>query len=178
MMRTLPELDGVQYLEYADDVTLYVTGENEQEVASRTQRAINSFHEWTKLWGFQLNYNKTRAMKFTLKKQTHTKLVIGNKEIEFVKYHKYLGMTFDAPKLGWGPHIMQIKQNTIKSTNIIRSISNANWGADKIMLSRLYKMLVRSRIDYGSMFYDTAANKYLKKIDTTQNNCLRKILGV
>ena len=43
---------------------------------------------------------------------------------------------------------------------------------------RCYYALIRSRLDYGAMLYDTATNTTLKKLDKIQNMCLRIALGV
>ena len=40
----------------------------------------------------------------------------------------------------------------------------ANWGADRKILLRLYRALIWSKLDYGSIVYESARKSYLKKL--------------
>ena len=52
-----------------------------------------------------------------------------------------------------------------------------NFGADKIILIRLYTSLLRSKIHYGRQAYGSAAKSHLKKLDTIQATALRIATG-
>ena len=52
---------------------------------------------------------------------------------------------------------------------------NTNWGGDRSVLLNLYRSLVRSKLDYGSIVYGFAQKSYLKCLDTIQD--LRLALG-
>ena len=50
-------------------------------------------------------------------------------------------------------------------------------GADRKVLLRLYRSLVRSKLDYGSIVYGSARKSYLKVLDSIHNEGLRLALG-
>ena len=51
------------------------------------------------------------------------------------------------------------------------------WGGDREILLRLYRSLVRSKLDYGSIVYGAARKSYLVKLDPIANQGLRLSLG-
>ena len=52
-----------------------------------------------------------------------------------------------------------------------------DWGADRKVLLRLYRSLVRSKLDYGCVVYGSARQSYLRKLDSIHNQGLRLALG-
>ena len=56
-------------------------------------------------------------------------------------------------------------------------LSNTNWGGDCSVLLNLYRSLVRSKLDYGSVVYGSAQKSYLKCLDTIHHKGLRLALG-
>ena len=56
-------------------------------------------------------------------------------------------------------------------------LSNTNWGGDRSVLLNLYRYLVRSKLDYGSVVYGSARKSYLKCLDTIHHQGLRLALG-
>ena len=177
MMSDLPRNTEVISSEYADDITIYCTGENILTITNFMQSAINNFYRWTKDWGLSLNQLKTKCMLFTKKHVQPIPLNIDNINIEYVREHKFLGVYFDAPGLRWKHHIHYIKDSSINKINLLKSISHHKWGADRQMLLKLYIALVRSRLDYGSIFYNTCCKSHIDKLNVIQNTCLRIATG-
>ena len=56
-------------------------------------------------------------------------------------------------------------------------LSNTDWGGDRSVLLNLYRSLVRSKLDYGSIVYGSARKSYLKCLDTIYHQGLRLALG-
>ena len=61
--------------------------------------------------------------------------------------------------------------------NILKVIGNTEWGADRRVMLRLYKYLVRSKLDYGCIVYGSARKSYLQMLDHVHNQALRLCLG-
>ena len=49
--------------------------------------------------------------------------------------------------------------------DILRVVVHTDWGADRIVLLRLYRSLVRSKLDYGCIVYGSARWSVLKQFD-------------
>jgi len=171
MVSDIPNDINVTTSEYADDITIYSVSNDIHLATRNTQTMIDKIEDWCSKWGLKINYNKTKAMLFTQKRVTSDGLRIGNFDIEFVQQHKFLGMTLDAPNLKWKPHLKILKDSCLQKVNILKCISYHKWGADRATLLKLYKALVRSRLDYGCMFYSSAKETELNKLNVIQNAC-------
>ena len=64
-----------------------------------------------------------------------------------------------------------------ESFRCFKMLSNTNWGGDRSVLLNLYRSLVRSKLDYGSIVYGSARKSYLKSLDTIHHQGLRLALG-
>jgi hypothetical protein len=53
--------------------------------------------------------------------------------------------------------------------NIMKTLSNHTWGADTKSLLNIYKSLILSRINYGSIIYNSAKENLLKILDPLHN---------
>ena len=61
--------------------------------------------------------------------------------------------------------------------NLLKVVAKLDWGADRQVLLRIYRSLIRSKLDYGSFIYGSARKSYLRRLDTVQNQALRICLG-
>ena len=64
-----------------------------------------------------------------------------------------------------------------KSIESFKSASYTSWGADRTTLLKLYRSLVRSKLDYGCFIYGSARKSYLQMLDPIHNQGLRLALG-
>ena len=74
------------------------------------------------------------------------------------------------------PHIEYIKDKCNKTLKLL-IIAHTDWGADFQTLLKLYRTLIRSKIDYGCSVYGAARKSYLKTLNTVHHEGLRLILG-
>ena len=89
---------------------------------------------------------------------------------------KFVGLIFDS-KLSFIPHITSLKSRCTKSLDLLKVLSNTTWGTDRKVLLRLYRALIRSKLDYGCIVYGSARPSYIKRLDTVHNQGLRLCLG-
>ena len=61
----------------------------------------------------------------------------------------------------------------LKALNLLKVLSNTSWGADRSTLLHLYRSLIRSKLDYGSIVYGSARKSYLQMLDTVHHQGLR-----
>ena len=71
------------------------------------------------------------------------------------------------------PHIKYLKARCQKSLNLLKVLSRADWGADRTTLLKLYRSLVRSKLDYGCIVYGSASKTALAQLDPVHNQGLR-----
>lgn len=80
-------------------------------------------------------------------------------------------------KLNWKEHIKKIKTDCMKRMDILKCVSNTTWGSDRIIMLRLYRALIRSKLDYCSFIYGSARNCDLKSLDPVHNAGIRFCTG-
>lgn len=167
--------NGVNYSIYADDIVLWKTGRNFKFITKCIQSSLNKVNDWFFKWGFKASTSKSVVLPFSRTPKDVT-LELGSCPLSVVNNFKFLGVIFDS-KLRWSFHIDYIRQKCIKRINLMKCISGTKWGASKQILVILYKGLIRSILDYGSMVYDSANTNLLSKLDVIQNRCLRLCCG-
>ena len=149
-----------------------------EENASTVQAYFNKFQEWSDKWGFKISKQKTTAIIFSNKHEPEQEinLKIKNEIIKFESTVKFLGAVFDK-KLTWRAHIQYVINRCNKRMNLLRAVSGTDWGADKRTLIIIYRALIRSVVDYGSIAYDSASKTTKKLLDQIQSKALRICCG-
>ena len=61
--------------------------------------------------------------------------------------------------------------------NILKVIGNTDWGAVRKVMLRIYRSLIRYKLDYGCIVYGSARKSYLQMLDPIHNQGLRHCLG-
>ena len=129
--------------------------------------------EWIKF-----SKEKTKCIHFCNQRKLHLDpvLKIDHTEILIFEHYKYLGIIFDR-KLSFIPHIKYLRTKSNKTIQLLRTIAHTNWGGSKETLFKLYRSLIRSRLDYGCFIYGAARKTYLKELNTIHHQGLRLALG-
>jgi ribonuclease HI len=96
--------------------------------------------------------------------------------LPFTENITILGLTFDS-KLTWKPHILKTKKSAYKNLRVIKTLSHLEWGAEYSILLNLYRTLVRSKLDYGSICYGNSNCNLSKILDPVHNTGIRCAIG-
>ena len=177
MLSDIPSVRGVETTEYADDLAFFATHPDPNAAAARVQLMLDAFQRWTAHWGMKVNIDKTKCMLFTRRRLPPPRLTFLQQPLSFVAQHRFLGILLDAPGLRWLPYLRSLRSSCLRPMNALQSISHHRWGASRVLLLQLYKVLVRSRLDYAAPFYSSAAASHLARLDSLQNQCLRIAVG-
>ena len=163
---------------YVDDLLIYCSGNYVPVLERRMQTAINKIQEWTETHGFTFSPLKTNCIHFHRKRkfQTPLKLTLNNIIIPNRETIKYLGMEIDY-KLTWKNHIKSLKMETMKRLDLLKCLSHTNWGSDRVTMLRLYRSIIRSKLDYGSFIYSSATESTLRLLDPVHNAAIRLCTG-
>ena len=164
---------------YVDDFAIFTSGSQVNQIQRRLQNAIKKLESWCQKTGFQFSTEKTVSIHICRKHhcpKSAPHLTLFNQPIRNEDKVKYLGLTFDN-SLTWKPHINNLRRSCIKKLDLFKHLTSKRWGADRKSLLRLYIMLIKPKIDYGSEVYSAAADTYLKSITSIQNAAIRIATG-
>jgi len=163
---------------YVDDFLICYRAKHMHSIERQLQLCLNRLNAWAEENGFKFSKTKTVCMHFCQLRKLHTdpELFLGAIQIPVVREYKFLGIVFDS-RLSFIPHIKQLKVRCQKALNLLKVVSHYDWGADRVVLLRLYRALVRSKLDYGCTVYGSARKSYIKMLDPIHNLGLRICLG-
>ena len=147
-------------------------------IERQLQQNLNKIENWATSNGLKFSKSKTQCVHFCqLRKQYDDQVLhLYGSPIPVVEESKFLGILFDR-KLSFIPHIKYLKAKCLKALNLLKGLSNTSWGADRTKLLKLYRSLVRSKLDYGCIIYGSARKSYLQMLDPIHNQGLRLALG-
>ena len=169
---------GVNGSLFVDDFLICYRAKNMDNVERQLQLCLNKIEKWATANGFRFSTSKTVGMHFCAKRKLHLdpELSFCGQPLKIVKETKFLGLIFDS-KLTFIPHLKMLKAKCTKALDIIKVVSSTDWGADRSILLNLYRSLVRSKLDYGSIIYGSARKSYLRMLDPVHHQGLRLSLG-
>ena len=169
---------GVTGLLYVDDLVIYSSSRYLPAIERRLQRAINVIENWTATHGFKFSVNKTTMVHFNRKRgpQAEPCVTLYGNRINCRASAKYLGAVFDQ-RLRWTEHIKELKTRATRALDVLKCVSGSKWGGDRTSLLRLYRSLIRSKLDYGCFIYWTASETMLKSLDPVHNTAIRIATG-
>ena len=169
---------GVDCSLYVDDFLICYRSKHMHTIERQLQQCLNKIQKWALENGFKFSKTKTQCMHFCQLRGLHNDpvLKLDGVEIPVVQQYKFLGVIFDR-KLSFIPHINYLKAKCHKALQLLRVVAHTDWGADKSTLLKLYKSLVRSKLDYGCFIYGSARKSYLRCLDSIHHLGLRLALG-
>ena len=169
---------GVDCSLYVDDFLICYRSKHMHTIERQLQQCLNKIQKWALENGFKFSKTKTQCMHFCQLRGLHNDpvLKLDGVEIPVVDQYKFLGVIFDR-KLSFIPHINYLKAKCHKALQLLRVVAHTDWGAYKSTLLKLYKSLVRSKLDYGCFIYGSARKSYLRCLDSIHHLGLRLALG-
>jgi len=169
---------GIDCSLYVDDFLICYRSKHMHTIERQLQQCLNRIQNWADANGFKFSRTKTVCMHFCNLRTMHPEpdLTLDGSKIPILNEHKFLGIIFDS-KLSFIPHIKYLKAKCHKALNILKVVSRFDWGADRVVLLRLYRALVRSKLDYGSIVYGSARESYIKVLDPIHHQGLRIATG-
>ena len=170
-----PKTDGSLYV---DDFCMCYRSKSMRTIERHLQQCINRIENWASHNGFKFSKSKTQCVHFCQLRKVHNdpELYLYGSLIPVVEDFKFLGVLFDR-KLSFIPHIKYLKAKCLKALNLLKVLSHTDWGADRTVLLQLYRSLIRSKLDYGSIVYGSARPSYISSLDTVHHQGLRLALG-
>ena len=169
---------GVDCSLYVDDFHICYRSSNMSIIERQLQLCLNKLQQWATDNGFRFSKTKTLCMHICQKRglQLDPQHFLDKSPIPVGEETKFLGVMFNR-RLSFIPHLKYVKNKALKALNIINVIGNTEWGADRKVMLRLYRSLIRSKLDYGCIVYGSARKSSLQMLDPIHNQGLRLCLG-
>ena len=169
---------GIECSLYVDDFLICFRSKHMHTIERQLQLCLNKLQNWANTNGFKFSKSKTKCMHFCQLRNCHVHpiLTLDGTKIECVDEFKFLGLVFDR-KLNFKAHIQYLLKRCIKALNLLKVVAHTDWGADRKVLLRLYRTLIRSKLDYGCIVYGSTRKSYIQKLDTIHHQGLRIATG-
>ena len=163
---------------YVDDLQVGMRHPDLSTIQADMQQCLNRLNEWTKTNGLKFSSSKTKVVHFHRNPAYQNKPVLqilGN-PIPYVEEFKFLGLWWDS-KLNWKCHIAKLKGSCSKLLGLLRMITCQKWGSDQSTTMKVFRMYIRSKLDYGCSIYSSTSPSNLKPLQIICNESLRISTG-
>ena len=114
---------------YVDDFLMSYRAKTTKTCERQLQGCLHKIEKWCTENGFKFSQSKTVCVHFHNKRGIlyEPNLNLNGKNIKVVKETKFLGLIFDQ-KLSFLPHLKALKTRCLKALDIIKVVSNQEWG--------------------------------------------------
>ena len=155
---------GIEKSLFVDDFSITCSSRNMRSIERLMQNCLNKIQHWADRNGFRFSRTKTVCMHFCTRRDVHCdpNLTLNGDHIPVVPQTKFLGLILDS-KLNFKAHIDHLRRKCQGALNLLKVVSKMDWGADRPVLLRLYRSLVRYKLDYCCVVYSSARESYLRK---------------
>ena len=164
-------------LMYADDVVFYTSHECPATARAKLQEDANAVYKWFTSSGLSINTEKTKIVVFSHDvplAPVDLKIKMGNHTLSTCSQYEYLGVILDS--------------NLTLERSVSKSVSNTNFRS--VMLRKMrgkltrptailvYKQTIQPVLEYCGFLYNGITEYQHKRLQLTQNKCLRTCLNV
>ena len=165
------ESDG---LLFADDTCLTAVDKDPCLTTEKLNRDLQKISDWSNIWKVTFNASKTKDMIFSKKVLNNsTPIMFNNIVVDRVASHKHLGVYLTST-LDWSLQVHETCMKAYRKLAVLRSVKLLH----RNTLDLLYKLTVRSIIDYGLIVYGTSLKQSdLKRYDQIQYRAGKLITG-
>lgn len=176
ILKTVPQ--NIESILYVDDLLIYAGGAYFPSLERRIQTCINKLNGWAIKRGFTFSPNKSQAIHFHKGRNLRAPptLSLSGHPIPAKECIKYLGMHIDR-RLTFREHLSYLKMECMRRLDLLKTLASTSWGSDRTIMLRLYRTIIRSKLDYGSVAYMTAREVDLKMIDPVHHSAIRLSTG-
>lgn len=163
---------------FVDDFAIWCTSLSRSALERQLQLAVTRLERWASLNGLKFSTTKTKAMHFCRRRGdcSGVPLRLNRVTIPLEKSVRFLGLTMDS-RLTYKEHLNALKKKCIAALNVLKCVSRTSYGSDRDTLLLLYRSLIRSKLDYASVVYDSACISNKRTLDTVHNAALRTAIG-
>ena len=139
---------------FADDVALFIKVDDPVICYSTLKRDLQTISNWAETWKMQFNPDPTKpatevVFSHKKKKFSHPHIIFNSVPVKTEDYTEHLGVFLDS-KLNFNKHISEKLKIANKGISLLKFLSTFT---NRNTLNMLYKMHVRSHLDYGDIIF-------------------------
>ena len=163
IVKNLPSNEKFTVSLFVDDLQIGFRHPDLNTIGTTLQKVLNHLHSWTQKNGFKFSSSKTQIVHFTKLRGFHQPptLKLGNEELKYNSHAKFLGLIFDQ-KLTWNIHLTKLKHDSQKLLGLTKMLTGLEYGATQESLMKIYRIYLRSKLNYGSIVYNSAGTRELR----------------
>ena len=165
-----------QAILFADDTTVYLTGDNLQTMHDKVNTDLYTLNDWFRANQLSVNSSKTKYILFSKYGNVLTHgmfLHIDNEHLERVKAAKFLEIHIDE-HLTWEHHVNHRKK---KVSQGVYAINMSKHILGQKHLNILYHSLVHPYLLYGIRLWGSALKRFIGKLEIAQKKAMRAMTG-
>ena len=159
---------------FADDTSLFATGSDPAETAAQLNRDLIKISKWANTWKVKFNAKKSKDIIFSNKCLNNSPpLIFNDSFIDRVNVHKHLGVYLSST-LNWSVQLKEVCLKASRKLSVLRSIKLLS----RQTLDLLYKITVRSVIDYGlPVYFKTLTQTEISRLEQIQYRAAKLVSG-
>jgi len=178
----LPEATSCPSKLFADDTKTFRKIQRESD-CEELQNDLNALDEWSRMWQLKFNASKCKHMRIgnvegcdAQYRMWDSSDTTSNKTtiLERTKLEKDLGVYTDD-QLKFSSHISKVSKTC---NNILGIIRRTFHHLDGDTVVRLYKALIRPRLEYGNIIWNPMKEKDIHSIESIQRRATKMIPGL
>ena len=165
-------LKDLKVIKFADDTKLYCEyiDQHSQQLIQANLERIN---QWLQKWKMSANTSKTGVLKFERIPQEVPLYTFNQKEIQYMKQEKVLGVLMDS-RINFKTHVQSIVNKCFKIYGwMVRTLVNR----DKTIVLAIYKSLIRPNLEYASSVWNPSAVGQSQILEKVQRKITKLILS-
>ena len=159
---------------FADDTSLFASGTDPAQTAEQLNRDLAKISSWGKKWKVAFNAKKSKDIIFSNKYLNNSPpLCFDDNFIDRVNRHKHLGVNLSST-LDWSVQLNEVCLKANRKLSVLRSVKILN----RQTLDLLYKITVRSVIDYGlPVYFDSLSQTQKMRLEQIQYRAAKLVTG-
>ena len=160
---------------FADDTCIFASGDDPSITAEVLNRDLEKIGNWGKKWKVLFNAGKSKDLIFSRNKYLFNSppLKLDGSFINRVHQHRHLGIWLSST-LDWDKQI----QATILKANGKLSVLRSVKFLDRATLDLLYKLTIRSVLEYGMIVYfHSLTQTQIARLSRVQYRAARLVTG-
>ena len=159
---------------FADDTTIAASGKTPELTSNKLNRDLIKIKQWSDKWKVTFNAKKSKEMIFSKHTYLNTApLKFNNINIDRVTIHKHLGVHLSS-NLDWSEQLKRVCLKANQKIGVLKHIKLLQ----RHTLDVLYKIIVRSVLDYGlPIYFNSLSLSDKERLERIQYNAAKLVTG-